>query len=187
MKRIVVVVSALFLLSACSSNNRDMGFETPRGDQQQSMKTSNREHRDIGLNLESLNHAEPISNDAIVPSEPDIEREETVHRIVDESEKYLGQKMDDSTFITQVFDKVGITGITLNHTLPDGREDVSTNIQPGDIIYFDLDGDGRVDHHAIKLGNGDIIHSYTDGKVRITDMIKAPEWKRKIVYAKRVF
>lgn len=96
--------------------------------------------------------------------------------------------MDEFKYVQQVFSKAGYDGVVINYSdLSKVGQVAKEKMQPGDILYFDLNGDRKVDHHAIKLGNGEIIHVNGDGKVQITDILQEPEWKQKIVHVQRVF
>lgn len=198
MKKFIVLASFLLVLSACSPNNNQVGRnEQGQAPIQRPMQNVTNTQNNAGYNIQRMGatdeygaglgdlSTDEINADEMVPSEPDSHREEKVLKIVNESEKYLGQSMEDVQFINKVFKNAGFEHFDLSNPYRK-IQDYSHNIQPGDVLSFDLDGDGHVDHHAIKLGNGDIIHVYK-GKVQITDILIDPMWKEKMMYVQRVF
>lgn len=205
MKRLWIISTILLLISACSANNNNEYGQSiqPQSQigqtgqsqvgQSQTRQTRinynmDRRGNDVGLGLDKLGITDQFSAEEMVPSEPDMDREAKVHEIVAESERYVGQKMDEFKYVQQVFSKAGYDGVVINYSdLSKVGQVAKEKMQPGDILYFDLNGDRKVDHHAIKLGNGEIIHVNGDGKVQITDILQEPEWKQKIVHVQRVF
>jgi len=57
------------------------------------------------------------------------------------------------------------------------------NMQPGDLVFYDMKGKGNVTHVGIYAGNGQMLHSGTAG-VEFEDISK-PFWKNKYVTTKR--
>lgn len=61
-----------------------------------------------------------------------------------------------------------------------------SNIQPGDLVFFSFNQDGKVDHVGIYIGNGQMIHSPKTGDtVKITD-INVTYWQQRYVTARRI-
>ncbi|MDP4146405.1 MAG: SH3 domain-containing C40 family peptidase [Bacillota bacterium] len=60
------------------------------------------------------------------------------------------------------------------------------NLQPGDLVFFSLAGDGRISHVGIYLGGGKMIHSPKTGDtVKITD-ITTSFWQTRFITARRI-
>lgn len=94
---------------------------------------------------------------------------------------------DCSGFTQYVYSQVGYT---LNRVSVDqatqGTAVAKTDIQPGDLLFFSLDGTGRISHVALYLGNGRMIHSPKTGDtVKITDMTTS-YWQTRFVTARRI-
>lgn len=205
MKRLAVMFVALALTAACNANDNGQAGQNNRKAQDDNIpvktqraydeqidirKVGTDEWKDGGLRVERATAADISKQRGAIPSEPDMEREEKVLLVVKESEKYVGKELDNLQFIQQVYQNIGIQGLSIMTDIPkasNNTRNVLVDAQPGDIVYFDLNGDGEADHYAIKLGNGDIIHTYTNGKIRITDIERETFWKNKVVYVQRVF
>lgn len=194
MKKMVFIVVAIWLLVACGrTNDAQMGRDA-RTEVDDRLQTEQLQWRDRGLGVQKIGaHTNEVPAD-IVPSEPDMEREEHVLRIVEESEKYIGVQIDNRQFVSRVLEKAGygdsvidVENATPIHVPSTSPHVVWTLLQPGDLVYFDINGDGTLDHYCIKLGNGDVIHSYTDGKVVVTDMMQEIEWLARIRAVQRLF
>jgi cell wall-associated NlpC family hydrolase len=94
---------------------------------------------------------------------------------------------DCSGFTQYVFKQVGYS---LNRISVDqatqGIYVSKINLQPGDLIFFSLAGDGRISHVGLYLGNGKMIHSPKTGDfVKITD-ITTSYWQTRIITARRI-
>lgn len=94
---------------------------------------------------------------------------------------------DCSGFTQYVYGQVGYT---LNRISVDqatqGINVSKANIKPGDLLFFSLDGTGKISHVAIYLGNGKMIHSPKTGDtVKITDMTTS-YWQTRFVTARRI-
>ncbi len=210
MKRLAIVVLVMVLTTACNANtnnearqnNKPGHSERTQNDrgqvktgmthdnQRQTRNVGAEEWQNGGLVVEKVTAKDAINDLGAIPSEPDMEREEKVLLIVQESEKYIGKELDNTQFIKQVYESAGLQGFTVVTDIPKASKnarDLLHNVQPGDIVYFDLNEDGLADHYAIKLGNGDIIHAYTNGKIRVTNIEKETFWQNKVVYVQRVF
>jgi cell wall-associated NlpC family hydrolase len=62
----------------------------------------------------------------------------------------------------------------------------NSSLQPGDLVFFSLSGDGRISHVGLYLGNRKMIHSPKTGDfVKITD-ISTSYWQTRYVTARRI-
>ena len=63
-----------------------------------------------------------------------------------------------------------------------------SNLQPGDLVFFDTSGpnNGVVSHVGIYVGNGQMIHSSSSNKKVVKVSIETSYWKNAYVTAKRV-
>jgi cell wall-associated NlpC family hydrolase len=66
-----------------------------------------------------------------------------------------------------------------------GKAVSKSNLQPGDLVFFDTDGDGTINHVGIYIGGGDFIHSSPANKVGI-NTLNSGYWKTKYKTARRV-
>ena len=94
---------------------------------------------------------------------------------------------DCSGFTQYVYGKVGVS---LNRISSDqatqGIAVSRANLQPGDLVFASLAGDGRISHVGIYIGNGKMIHSPKTGDVvKITD-ITTTYWQSRFITARRV-
>lgn len=94
---------------------------------------------------------------------------------------------DCSGFTQYVYGKAGVT---LNRISVDqatqGTTVARANLQPGDMVFYSLAGDGRISHVGIYIGDGKMIHSPKTGDVvKVTD-ITTLYWQGKFVTARRV-
>lgn len=60
------------------------------------------------------------------------------------------------------------------------------NLQPGDLVFFSLAGDGRISHVGIYIGDGKMIHSPKTGDVVKTTDITTSYWQTYYVTARRI-
>lgn len=94
---------------------------------------------------------------------------------------------DCSGFTQYVFKQVGYS---INRTSKDqaknGVHVSRANVQPGDLIFYSINGNGVIDHVGIAIGNGQMIHSPKPGdKVKITN-IGTSYWQSRYVTARRI-
>ncbi|GLC28894.1 NlpC/P60 family protein [Clostridium omnivorum] len=61
-----------------------------------------------------------------------------------------------------------------------------TNLQPGDLLFFSLAGDGRISHVGIYIGDGKMIHSPKTGDVVKTTDITTSYWQSHYITARRI-
>lgn len=68
-----------------------------------------------------------------------------------------------------------------------GQNVAKENLQPGDLVFTSLAGDGRISHVGIYIGGGKMIHSPKTGDVtKITD-ITTSYWQTRFIKATRIF
>jgi|HigsolmetaAR203D_1030402.scaffolds.fasta_scaffold00786_8 cell wall-associated NlpC family hydrolase len=94
---------------------------------------------------------------------------------------------DCSAFVQLVFNK--IHGFNLPRTSikqsKEGKYVAKANLQAGDLVFFDTNGDGTINHVGIYIGNGEFIHSSPSNKVGINNL-NTGYWKNHYVTARRV-
>jgi len=67
---------------------------------------------------------------------------------------------DCSGFTSYVFNQLGVTlPRTSEDQFKSGQAIPLDEAQPGDLLFYDTDGTGRVSHVAIYLGNGEMVHA----------------------------
>ncbi|REK60042.1 MAG: hypothetical protein C6W55_00225 [Thermobacillus sp.] len=66
-----------------------------------------------------------------------------------------------------------------------GKYVSKSNLAPGDLVFFDTDGNGSINHVGIYIGGGDFIHSSPVNKVGI-NTLNSGYWKSKYKTARRV-
>ncbi len=67
-----------------------------------------------------------------------------------------------------------------------GATIAKNQLQPGDLLFFNHNGRGRVSHAGIYLGNNEFIHSNSSGGGVRIDSLKTSYWQRSYLKAKRV-
>jgi cell wall-associated NlpC family hydrolase len=94
---------------------------------------------------------------------------------------------DCSAFIQLVFNKKH--GYTLPRTSRSQSKEGSyvskSNLKPGDLVFFDTNNDGVINHVGIYIGNGDFVHSSPVNEVGINDL-NSGYWKDHYETARRV-
>ncbi len=140
------------------------------------------------------------------PTKPVSDRDLLAAKVVQASRSYLGipyklggdydldgtYAFDCSGFTKRVFSDVGIKlprtatqqyNATASNRIPD------SNLKVGDLVFFDLNLNTGIDHIGIYLGNGDFIHASTakDAGVQISNLETMSYWKKRYLYATRVF
>lgn len=95
---------------------------------------------------------------------------------------------DCSGFVQYNFKKVGYT---LNRISIDqskqGKYVAKEYLQPGDLVFYSLAGNGVVSHVGIYIGNGKMIHSPKTGDVVKTTDITTSYWQSRFIVARRIF
>jgi cell wall-associated NlpC family hydrolase len=94
---------------------------------------------------------------------------------------------DCSSFVQLVFNKKH--GYDLPRTSlaqsKEGSRVSKSSLKPGDLVFFDTNNDGKINHVGIYIGNGDFIHSSPVNKVGINDL-NSGWWEDHYVTARRV-
>mgnify|MGYP001299845066 CR=1 FL=1 len=94
---------------------------------------------------------------------------------------------DCSAFVQLVFNKHH--GYNLPRVSRDqakvGTYVSKANLQPGDLVFFDTNNDGKINHVGIYLGNGEFIHSAPSNNVGINNL-NTSFWKNHYETARRV-
>ncbi|WP_144697711.1 C40 family peptidase [Fictibacillus phosphorivorans] len=94
---------------------------------------------------------------------------------------------DCSSFTSYVFSR---HGITLPRTSI-GQASVGTpvskaNLQKGDLVFYDTNYDGVINHAGIYAGNGKMLNAQSSGGVQFTDAFSRYYWGARYVTARRV-
>jgi len=94
---------------------------------------------------------------------------------------------DCSAFVQLVYNRNH--GFKLPRTSKDqakqGKYVSKSNLAPGDLVFFDTDSNGSINHVGIYIGGGDFIHSSPANKVGI-NTLNSGYWKSKYKTARRV-
>jgi len=118
--------------------------------------------------------------------------------IIETAKEFLGVKyvwaangpnaFDCSGFTKYVFEKHGITlprysGYQANI----GTKVAYNELQKGDLVFFDTDKKGKVNHVGIYLGDHKFIHASSGGKkVMITSFIQKKFYKKRFLHGQRI-
>ncbi|KUO59469.1 MAG: hypothetical protein APF84_19380 [Gracilibacter sp. BRH_c7a] len=135
----------------------------------------------------------PTPTPAPVPVEPSSNNKSTA--IINTAKQYIGVKyvwggtspsgFDCSGFVQYVFAK---NGVTLPRVSRDqyniGSKVDFNNLQPGDLVFFTLNGDTVVNHLGIYIGDGQFIHASSSKGVVISSF--SSYWTSSYSGAKRV-
>jgi LysM repeat protein len=118
--------------------------------------------------------------------------------IVKTGEKYLGtpykygsafgntRSFDCSSFTSYVYSKNGITiPRTSVGQASTGKAVSKASLQKGDLIFYDTDFDGRINHAGIYAGKGKMLNAQSNG-VAYTDAFSKYYWGSRFVTARRV-
>ncbi|MCG3083695.1 MULTISPECIES: peptidoglycan endopeptidase [unclassified Anoxybacillus] len=124
--------------------------------------------------------------------------EERANAIIETGKKYMGAKylFGAPTTRTDVFDCSSFTyrvysenGITLPRTSREqalvGTEVPLASVRKGDLIFFDTDGDGVINHVSIVADSETLLHAATSTGVAFANM--KPYWAPRAVKAVRLF
>lgn len=115
-------------------------------------------------------------------------------KIVTTAKKYIGvpyvwggtspKGFDCSGYIQYVFNKNGVTlPRTASQQYKVGYKVSKSNLQPGDLVFFNTSG--GISHVGMYIGNGQFIHSGTTSGVAIADLY-IPYWTSRYIGARRV-
>ncbi|MDR6882810.1 C40 family peptidase [Bacillus sp. 3255] len=94
---------------------------------------------------------------------------------------------DCSSFTQYVFKRVGVSLPRASKNQAHVGSYVSrSNLRTGDLVFFSIPGKpGVINHVAIYMGNGNLLHTYGAGGVRITN-IHSGTWSSRYMTARRV-
>lgn len=121
-----------------------------------------------------------------------------IHTVVDTAKSMLGVKyVFDGATPSGGFDCSGLSlysyaqvGITLPHSAAAqatmGTAVSRANLQPGDLIFFDTDGNGTVTHNGIYIGGGNFIQAESGTVMKVTEAsLSNTYWSSVYVTARR--
>jgi LysM repeat protein len=119
--------------------------------------------------------------------------------IINTGDNYLGKpyRLGSAFGNTSSFDCSSFTSYTFSRhgiKLPRtsiGQASVGTpvskaNIQKGDLVFYDTNYDGVINHVGIYAGNGKMINAQSSGGVKFTDAFSKYYWGARYVTARRV-
>lgn len=93
---------------------------------------------------------------------------------------------DCSSFTKLVFQREGVyLPRTSREQAKKGKHVAKSNLVKGDLVFFDTNNDGKINHVGIYMGNGRFIHSSPINKVGFSTL-KSGYWKNHYVTARRV-
>ena len=113
-------------------------------------------------------------------------------RVVNTAKRYLGvpyrrggatpEGFDCSGYVMYVFRR---NGMSLPRSAEDqfhrGRRIALRAAGPGDLVFFNTQGGGRITHVGIYLGRGRFIHAPSTGKKVSITRLNNPYWKRRFI------
>jgi LysM repeat protein len=118
--------------------------------------------------------------------------------IINTGKKYIGtpykygsvfgntRTFDCSSYTSYVFSRHGITIPRTSIGQASAGVAVSkNNLQKGDLVFYDTDFDGRINHAGIYAGNGKMLNAQSKG-VSLTDAFSRYYWGSRYVTARRV-
>ncbi|WP_408007912.1 LysM peptidoglycan-binding domain-containing protein [Pseudalkalibacillus sp. A8] len=123
----------------------------------------------------------------------------TGSQIIDTGDDYLGasyrygspvgttSSFDCSSFTVTVFKKHGITlPRSSSAQANEGKTVSKSNLQIGDLLFYDTDFNGTINHVAIYAGNGKMLGAQSSTGVAFTDAFSPYYWGSRFVKAQRV-
>lgn len=127
-------------------------------------------------------------------------RSARVNKVVDTAKSLLGTPyvwggdsitdggFDCSGLVQYTFKSLGynLNRISIDQS-KQGQIVAKENLQPGDLVFYSLAGDGRVSHVGIYIGDGKMIHSPKSGDVVKTTDITTSYWQTRFITATRIF
>jgi peptidoglycan endopeptidase LytE len=144
--------------------------------------------------LEIINQSDHLFRSRIM------KKEDTERRLVTIASQYIGtpyafggnsrEGIDCSAYIQQIFKAVGIhlprtsrEQFSHHDLLEVSRNELKTN----DLLFFKAEGKDEIDHVALYIGEGKMIHSSRKERgVQITDFKFSTFWSSRFVSAKRI-
>jgi len=128
------------------------------------------------------------------PSKPSSSKAD---QLIEAAKKYLGASylygasadrtdaFDCSSFTMRAFRDIGVSiPRTSNAQASAGRVVPISSVTKGDLVFFDTDLNGSINHVGIYMGNNQMIHASTSNGVKITSF--GTYWKPRLVKVVRV-
>ena len=154
------------------------------------------------LKSEETSIAETVTNEQETPETPVTSESSTAGTtgtaVVEYAKQYLGYKyvsggaspstgFDCSGFTTYVYKHFGISLYrTSGDQIKNGVAVEKSDLQPGDLVLFNNDGNTRIGHVGIYVGNGNFIHASNPKEgVKITSL-STSYYQKRYVGARRV-
>ncbi|MFC4102863.1 C40 family peptidase [Paenibacillus xanthanilyticus] len=96
---------------------------------------------------------------------------------------------DCSGFVYFMFNKFGVTmpRYTSASLYTQGTAVAKTMLRPGDLVFFSIAGNGKVDHVGFYLGNGEFISALSSKGIYIQKMENNSYWTPRYLGARRVY
>lgn len=96
---------------------------------------------------------------------------------------------DCSGFVYFMFNKFGVTmpRYTSASLYTQGTSVSKTMLRPGDLVFFSIAGNGKVDHVGFYLGNGEFISALSSKGIYIQKMENNSYWTPRYLGARRVY
>lgn len=138
-----------------------------------------------------------VSSDYVTVTSPASSVSSRQQTVVNAAESELGvQYVFDGASPSTGFDCSGLTmyayskiGITLPHYTQSqaamGTAVSRSSLEPGDIIFFDTDGNGSINHAGIYIGNGDFIDAQSGAGKVMEQSLSTDYWSNAYMTARR--
>lgn len=96
---------------------------------------------------------------------------------------------DCSGFVYFMFNKYGVTmpRYSSSNLYLQGTSVSKTMLRPGDLVFFSIAGNGKVDHVGFYLGNGEFISALSSKGIYIQKMENNSYWTPRYLGARRVY
>lgn len=180
----LVIAATLVLLTACNNNNNNQFGAGDRTYTPDTTNVANTPRNNQDQNFQRLSTGNTHGPNGVARGDVGQAGDDRVARIINSSQQYLGQKMNETTFVERAVKNAGYMDFDLRNPYKKIINYVQ-DMQPGDVLHLDKNGDGHVDHYAILLSDTEIIHANDDGIVEITDLANESNWT--VVHVQRVF
>ncbi|OQA48365.1 MAG: Murein DD-endopeptidase MepH precursor [Firmicutes bacterium ADurb.Bin300] len=111
----------------------------------------------------------------------------TLHNIIHSLYKGNNGGFDCSGLTYYCFSQVGYTLNRISYQqATQGVYVANANKKAGDLVFFSIDGTGKVDHVGIYIGNGQMIHSPKPGDTVKIANIDVAYWKQRYITTRRI-
>lgn len=166
---------------------------TNRGNETRQPETDIEEETPAVDNNQTTNNTN--SNETVAPSVPAASSKG--EQIVSFAKQYLGYSyvyggttpsgFDCSGFIYYVFNSCGYSiSRSLTSQANTGTAVSKSELQPGDIVFFDNTSNGSLGHVGIYIGNGQMIHAANSKRGVVTDTINSGYYNTYYYQARRI-